>query len=340
VTNNWLEDTRTIGIQAGGGSMNGNYAQNVLIANNHLTGVASQNIAVTNADGVLITGNVMTAPGQAGGPGVSVIDVEPNVGDRTKNVKVIGNLIDTTNTPLGSTGFKVTNGIVVQNGNEANPFGHIEVSANTIIASDHTETIGNRISFAGILVRTASDVRIADNFIRRANRGIVVDFGSSGVTVERNSLVTCGTPSTLSFSIDDSSNNKIFNNTLYNQPGDIANYPDSLVRNIVETGSSNHNIYLGNYGVTTLAGANSRVIYEHTGPTSFDFRPPAGAARSPSPEAQPRSSTSTPTGLTGRTAPSTRTPRTSTQAWPPRLGSARARPTQPSFFAATAFGHP
>lgn len=272
-THNWLENTRTIGIQAGGGSMNGHYAQNVLIANNLLTGVASQNIAVTNAEGVVISGNTMRAPGQPGGPGVSVIDVEPNVGDRAKSVKIHGNLIDATNGASGA----VTNGIVVQNGNEASPFGHIEVAANTVIAADHN-SLGNNILYANILVRTASDVRVADNFLHRGNRCIVVDFGVSGVTVERNTLATCGTPSSYTMSVSDSTNNKIFNNILYNQPGDALNYPDSLVRNIVETGSSNNNIYSGNYGVTSLAGVGSRIIYEHVGTTSFDFRSPTNVA--------------------------------------------------------------
>ncbi|HEY0385216.1 MAG TPA: hypothetical protein VGC64_04360, partial [Pyrinomonadaceae bacterium] len=53
VTNNWLDATRTIGIQAGGGSGLGFYASNVLIAHNLFTEVASQNIAVTNGDGVV-----------------------------------------------------------------------------------------------------------------------------------------------------------------------------------------------------------------------------------------------------------------------------------------------
>jgi hypothetical protein len=273
-TNNWLENTRTIGIQAGGGSMNGFYAQNVLISGNLLTGVASQNIAVTNAEGVIVSNNTMRAPGQSGGPGVSVIDVEPNVGDRTKNVKITGNMIDATNGPIGQT----TNGIVVQNGNGANPFGHIEVTNNTVIAADHSNNLGNNILFANILVRTASDVRVADNFLRRANRGIVVDFGSTGVIVERNTCATCGTPSSFSMSVDDSAQNNIFNNVLYNQSGDALAYPDGLVRNIVETGLSNNNTYAGNYAVTSLAGAGSRVIYEHVGKTSFDFRLPAGVA--------------------------------------------------------------
>src|SRR5688572_1786262 len=43
VTNNWLEATRTIGIQTGGGSSMGNYADNVIISKNLLTTVASQN---------------------------------------------------------------------------------------------------------------------------------------------------------------------------------------------------------------------------------------------------------------------------------------------------------
>ena len=276
-TGNWLENTRTIGIQVGSGSMNGFYAQNVLIANNHLTGVASQNIAVTNAESVIVQGNVMTAPGQVNGPGVTVIDVEPNTGDRTRNIKIHGNLIDVLNSPVDQFGLKVNNAIAIQNGVGASPYGHIEVTSNTIIAGDHASSTLDLANY-GILVRTASDVRVADNFVRRAQWGISVDYGSSAVTVERNTCVTCGTPSSFPINIQDSSNNKILNNVLYNQPGDALGYPDPLVRRIVETGSSDNNIYSGNYAATSLTGAISRVIYEHAGTTSFDFRSPAGTA--------------------------------------------------------------
>lgn len=273
-TNNWLDSTRTIGIQAGGGSVSGNFAQNVLISGNLLTGVASQNIAVTNAEGVIVSNNTMRAPGQTGGPGVSVIDVEPNTGDRTKSIKISGNLIDASNGASGLT----TNGIAVQNSVGATPFGPIDVTSNTVIAADHTNTLGNNILFANILVRTVSNVKVAGNHLQRGNRCIVVDFGASGITVERNTLASCGTPSSFSMSVDDSTSNKIFNNILYNQPDDALNLGDGITRNIVETGASNNNIYSGNYGVTSLAGSGSRVIYEHVGTTSFDFRSPAGLA--------------------------------------------------------------
>jgi hypothetical protein len=278
VMNNWLESTNSIGIQVGGGISNGHYAQNVLVSGNLLTAVASQNIAVTNAEGVIITGNTMKNPGQTGGPGLTVIDVEPNFFDHTKSIKIHGNLIDTTGSPIAPTASYVTNGIVVQNANQANPFGHIEVSSNTIIGTDHSNANYNGISYAGIMVLTATDVRIADNYVRRAARGIVIAGDSSGITVERNTLATCGSPSGYPFSVEDSSNNKILNNVLYNQPGDALGYSDNLVRSIVETGTSNNNIYSGNYAVATLAGSGSRIIYEHTGTTSFDFRSPAGTA--------------------------------------------------------------
>lgn len=273
-TGNWLESTRTIGIQAGGAASSGNYAQNVTISNNLLTGVASQNIAVTNVETALIQGNMAVAPGQSGGPGVTVIDVEPNTGDRTKSIKITDNLIDASNSPTGQT----TNGIAVQNSVGAAPFGPIEVTSNTVVAADHTNNVSNNILFANILVRTASNVKVAGNHLQRGNRCIVVDFGASGVTVERNTLASCGTPSSFPMSVDDSTSNKIFNNVLYNQPGDVLNLGDVTTRNIVETGTSNNNIYSGNYGVTSLAGVGSRVIYEHVGTTSFDFRLPAGVA--------------------------------------------------------------
>ncbi|HYJ85893.1 MAG TPA: hypothetical protein VEW46_07555, partial [Pyrinomonadaceae bacterium] len=93
VTKNWLEGTRTIGIQAGGGAMLGHSARNVIIANNLLTTVASQNLAVVNSIDVQVIDNVIKAPGQAGGPGVVPIDLEPNVGDKIQNIKIANNTV-------------------------------------------------------------------------------------------------------------------------------------------------------------------------------------------------------------------------------------------------------
>ena len=85
IEGNRLENTRTIGIQLGGGSMAGNYAMNSVMARNEFVGVASQNAAITNCVGCRVENNRFINPGQVNGPGVTVIDLEPNVGDAWTN---------------------------------------------------------------------------------------------------------------------------------------------------------------------------------------------------------------------------------------------------------------
>lgn len=135
-TNNWLDGTRTIGIQAGGGSALGHYADNVIIAKNLLTTVASQNLAVVNATNVQVIDNTIKAPGQANGPGTVPIDVEPNVGDRIMNIKIANNLVDMTGTVIDANGAKGLHGIAINNLNDARPFTGVEVTRNTLYGAN------------------------------------------------------------------------------------------------------------------------------------------------------------------------------------------------------------
>lgn len=70
IENVTLDHTRTIGIQSGGNSQNGNFAQDVEIRGCTLIGVASQGIAVVNSRYVRVHDNVIRAPGDPNGPGV------------------------------------------------------------------------------------------------------------------------------------------------------------------------------------------------------------------------------------------------------------------------------
>jgi hypothetical protein len=257
VTNNWLENTRTIGIQAGGGSVHGYFAKNVVISNNKLTGVASQNIAVTNADNVQIFNNRMESPGQVGGPGVSVIDVEPNVRDRTTNIAIFDNFIDAS----ANTNWSTTNGIVVQNGNKSNPWGNIVVRNNTIIGARHSDSPNNRISYAGILVRRAEGVEVKDNTIKRVSRCIVVDQGARNNLIENNKLVSCGSGGTKPVIIENSSYNTVTGNVLTNQPGDALKIPPKIYRTIYETSArSDYNRFEHNDADVIINGPHSTVV--------------------------------------------------------------------------------
>src|SRR5882672_3028217 len=256
VTNNWLEATRTIGIQTGGGSSMGNYADNVIIAKNLLTTVASQNIAIVNSSNVQVIDNIMRAPGLANGPGVVPIDIEPNVGDRIVNIKIANNLVDMTNTVIDASGAKALHGITVNNLNQANPFTGIEVSNNTVYGANLKDPY-NHISGGLILVRGAANTIISNNILRRGTYCILIDSGSSRLKVFGNQLSSCGSGSSEPFRIVDSSNNEIFNNKLWNDPANIHDF-SQISRNIVEMGASDNNTFRGNDAVISLSGRGSR----------------------------------------------------------------------------------
>jgi parallel beta-helix repeat protein len=255
-TNNWLEGTRTIGIQVGGGSALGNYADNVIISRNQLTTVASQNLAVVNSTNVQVIDNKIIAPGQAGGPGVVPIDVEPNVGDRIANVKISNNLVDATNTAIDASGSKGLHGIAINNANGASPFTGVEVTHNTVYGGNFNDP-NNHISGALILLRSAQNTVVSNNTLRRSTYCILLDYGSSRNTIIGNQLSTCGSGSSEPVRILDSSNNEFVNNKLWADPSNFIDF-SAVSTNIIERGTSNNNIFRGNDAHVILSGRQSR----------------------------------------------------------------------------------
>ncbi len=76
--NNFLEDTGSIGITVGGNGAKGNFAQDCLIWHNKTSGVAAANIAIVNAENVLVVENtVFMTSGifiSGGLPGLKIIN--------------------------------------------------------------------------------------------------------------------------------------------------------------------------------------------------------------------------------------------------------------------------
>jgi hypothetical protein len=255
-TNNWLDATRTIGIQTGGGSALGNYADNVVISKNLLTTVASQNIAVVNSSNVQVVDNTIKSPGQANGPGVVPIDVEPNVGDRIVNVKIANNLIDMTDTAIDGSGTKGLHGLAVNNLNGARPFTGVEVTLNTIYGGNLNDP-NNHVSGALILLRSAQNTVVSNNTLRRGTYCILIDSASSQLKVFGNQLSTCGSGSTQPFLIQDSSNNEIYDNKLWGDPANLYDFSE-ISRVIREAGASDNNVFRGNQAVLAISGKRSR----------------------------------------------------------------------------------
>ena len=258
VEGNRFENTRTIGVQIGGGSMSGNYARNSVIARNEFVGVASQNAAITNCVGCRVENNRFSAPGQVNGPGSTVIDIEPNTGDRIDDILVSGNHIDASDTPIDAGGPKANNGIAVNGGNPTTLFRNVRVVGNTVIGARH-DAPWNRINYAGILLRAAAATVVERNTVRRVSRGIVVDDGSTDFTLQGNTLISCGSGSTVPVSIENSSNGRVLNNQLRAEPGDALNLGERASF-IVEATPSDNNLFQGNAANVHKAGRRSRVI--------------------------------------------------------------------------------
>jgi hypothetical protein len=234
----WINGTRSIGMQLGGSSRKGFFAENSKITNCLFTRVASQNLALVNGKNIVFEGNRFMTSGQVGGPGNTNIDLEVNEGeDRLENVIIRNNLIDVRNSDVSPTG----NGIVV-NSTSGTPYvGPILIEKNTIIGGETQGTITNVLS-NGIYVfgSTIRDVTIRDNTIRRT--------GQSGIRIEgtrfhvtNNQLFDVGGGGTVGFAII-ATDSQIVNNTFtYSGAGPVDN------RMMVLEGSRG-NIYQNNRG--------------------------------------------------------------------------------------------
>ena len=179
----------------------------------------------------------MTA-GQAGGPGSTNIDLEPNEpSDRLENVIIRNNLIDVRNSEMTPTG----NGIVVQSGSITSLVGAILVEKNTIIGGETQGTVTNVLS-NGIYVfgNSMRDVTIRDNTIRRTGQsGIRIE--GSRIVVTNNQLTDVGGGGIPGFVVA-ATNSQITGNTFtYSGNGPVDNQ-------MVILEGSRGNVYQNNRG--------------------------------------------------------------------------------------------
>ena len=214
----WINGTRSIGIQLGGSSRTGNFADNSRITNCLFTRVASQNLALVNGRNILFEGNRFLTPGQAGGPGSTNIDLEVNEGaDHLENVTIRNNLIDVRNSELPTSG----NGIVVQATSGTPHIGAILIEKNTIIGGETQGTITNVLS-NGIYIfgGTMRDVTIRDNTIRRTGQsGIRIE--GTRIIVSNNQMFDVGGGGTPGFVVQATSSQFVGNTLSYSGAGPV-----------------------------------------------------------------------------------------------------------------------
>lgn len=239
----WINGTRSIGIQLGGSSRKGFFADNSKVTNCLFTRVASQNLALVNGKNIVFEGNRFMTSGQAGGPGNTNIDIEPNeASDHLENVIIRNNLIDVRNSEMTPTG----NGIVVQSGAGTSFVGPILIEKNTIIGGETQGVVTNVLS-NGIYVfgNTMRDVTIRDNTIRRTGQsGIRIE--GTRIVVTNNQLADVGGGGIPGFVVA-ATNSQITGNTFtYSGNGPVDNQ-------IVILEGSRGNVYQNNRG-WTLSG--------------------------------------------------------------------------------------
>lgn len=178
----WLNSTRAIGIQLGGSAVYGHYASNSRVTNCLFTHVASQNLALVNGVDITFENNRFENPGQPGGPGSTVIDLEPNApNDRLQRIVIRNNLIDARRNSI-----QAGNGIVIQSGSGTTMVGPILVEGNTIYGGNQTppnitNSLSNGIYTIGA---TMKDVTIRNNRVARV--------GQSGLRLEGTRLIITG----------------------------------------------------------------------------------------------------------------------------------------------------
>jgi hypothetical protein len=169
----WINATRSIGIQLGGSAQFGNFAENSRVTDCLFTNVASQNLALVNGRNITFENNRFLDPGQPGGPGSTVIDLEPNApDDHLENVVIRNNFIDARKQII-----QAGNGILVQSGSGTRLVGPVLIEGNTIYGGSNQGTITNVLS-NGIyaLGQTMRDVTIRNNKVTRT--------GQSGLRIE------------------------------------------------------------------------------------------------------------------------------------------------------------
>jgi hypothetical protein len=206
----WINGTRSIGVQFGGSSSTGFFAENSKVTNCLFTRVASQNLALVNGKNIVFEGNRFMTSGQVGGPGNTNIDVEPNeASDHLENLVIRNNTIDVRNSDTSPTG----NGIVVQATSGTPYVGPILIENNTIIGGSIQGTITNVLS-NGIYVfgATMRNVTIRNNVITRTGQsGIRIE--GTRINVVDNRLTDVGGGGTPGFVVA-ATNSQIINNTL------------------------------------------------------------------------------------------------------------------------------
>lgn len=222
------------------------FAENVWIINNKFTHVASQDASTVNARLATISDNFFEKPGQAGGPGNTLIDIEPNSEHDLVQYTIIAN-----NEAVTHEAFQNGHGnyIAFQPAN-AERGGPALIRYNKLNSATQ---ITNWTSNGVIMKPESRDVLIYGNSFYGCGQMGFYALGTR-IYIFDNLLDSCGgggNPAVMYEQIYDS---LFFSNTFQN------NMPSSTQNNILEIAPSDRNIFAQNPGATyNLSGPNSHV---------------------------------------------------------------------------------
>ena len=171
---NYLDNTRSIGIQFGGYGGAGKYANHFLAWRNIFSRVAAANIAVVNGENGLIAENYSLKLGHQGfGGGISGFDLETNAADdHAKNIWVMNGLFDYEGSSQNSAG----NAINLQAPGVNATTGGIYAVNNWIIGGRNDAI--HRYMANGFLVNSVNGITIKNNYVYKTGQSAVQWYGA------------------------------------------------------------------------------------------------------------------------------------------------------------------
>jgi Right handed beta helix region len=266
VENVFLNQTTGNGITAGGSasesSMNGcgggklerECANRVVMRGNRLFQVQNQGLNVVNGRDVSILNNVIQDHNRLAGSNGTGIDIESNtVSDTIKSIRIEGNLLDFTNSPQPYAG----NGINVQSSGQAD-YGPVEVRNNTLIGNALTPTAAGHMVYGIFVSAGTRKVTVANNKIQRTgNCGIIV-YGS-GHVIQDNDLTSVSGGGNIAISLMGTNDSLISRNKVRIDPA--APVASDVIAEASGTGADN-NVFEGNIANTRpqVVGATSKIV--------------------------------------------------------------------------------
>jgi hypothetical protein len=173
VTNVYLNNTHSIGVEVGGGSNTGNHADSVTVSQCLFDGVGAVSLAAVNARHFTFANNRFRAGGNALGGNVNTpyIDLEPNVAtDVIQDFVIDGNILEMISAPPNpSTGAPTIAGIAIQG--SMTPYGPGVLSNNVFLGGTGASRAANG---GGIFLGAENVTAIANTVKWNTNEGIRV----------------------------------------------------------------------------------------------------------------------------------------------------------------------